>query len=271
MLTFRNLLKNLLGPRVGSVVVMRPGNGEILAMVSYPRYDPSEFLGTTGGSGVSFYLALDERSPFLNRVIQSVAAPASTFKVVMTTAILEEDAFPPEQTINCTGTFPYGNRVFNDWLEYGHGPVNLTAALAQSCNVYYWTMGSQYLSVDQIIDYSARLGLGTPNQALISPERLPALFPLRYGKSRRSTRVGLAVIRSTCRSERDSLQVSPIQQAGMVAAIVNDGVMFRPHLSERDSGSCDRCSCGTNGTGDYSGSVISAKKRLRKSVPLCAG
>jgi penicillin-binding protein 2 len=157
----QQLAQEALGPRIGSVVALRPSNGEVLAMVSYPRFDPNNFIGPNGGQAFRD-LALDRRSPFLNRAIQSVAAPASTFKVLMTAAILEEDAFPPDQTVLCRGTFDYGNRTFNDWLEYGHGPVNLNDALAQSCNVYFWTMGSTYLSVDQIIDYSSRLGLGRP-------------------------------------------------------------------------------------------------------------
>ncbi|MDA3948946.1 MAG: penicillin-binding protein 2 [Spirochaeta sp.] len=224
----QELAQESLGPRVGSVVVMRPSNGEILAMVSYPRYDPNEFLGIAGQEAFRS-LALDRRSPFLNRAIQSVAAPASTFKILMTTAIFEEDAFPPEQEINCTGTFPYGNRVFNDWLEYGHGPVDLTAALAQSCNVYYWTMGSQHLSVDQIIDYSARLGLGR-RTGVDLPGEVAGLVPSPVWKEQTyNTRwVGGDTVNMSI--GEGFLQVSPIQQAGLVAAIVNDGVVFRPHL-----------------------------------------
>lgn len=224
----QQLAQDALGPRIGSVVALRPGSGEVLAMVSYPRYNPERFVGPEGA--VSFRsLALDARSPFLNRPIQSVAAPASTFKILMTAAVLEEDAFPPEQTISCTGQFRYGNRVFNDWLEFGHGPVDLDAALAQSCNIYYWTMGADHLSADRIIDYAARLGLGRPT-GIDLPGEVAGLVPSPVWKEQTfNTRwVGGDTVNMSI--GEGFLQVTPMQLASMVATIVADGIMYRPHI-----------------------------------------
>ncbi len=222
------LAQESLGPRIGSVVALRPHTGEVLAMVSYPRFDPNDFIGFD--SQRSFRaLALDPRSPFLNRPIQSVAAPASTFKVLMTTAILEEGAFPPDETIQCTGQFSYGNRVFNDWLSYGHGPVNLEAALAQSCNIYYWTIGANHLSVDQIIDYASRLGLGRPTEIDL-PGEVSGLIPSPAWKEQTfNTRwVGGDTVNMSI--GEGFLQVTPMQIANMVATIANGGTVYRPYL-----------------------------------------
>jgi penicillin-binding protein 2 len=224
----QRLAQEALGPRVGSVVAMRPASGEILAMVNYPRYNPNLFAGPSGNTIVR-QLSLDRRAPFLNRAIQSVAAPASTFKILMTTAILEEEAFSPEQHIQCTGTFAYGNRVFNDWLEYGHGLVNLHDALAQSCNVYYWTMGSQYLSVDQIIDYSGRLGLGRPT-GIDLPREVAGLVPSPTWKEETYNVRWVGGDTVNMSIGEGFLQVTPLQLASMVSTIVNDGVTYRPQV-----------------------------------------
>jgi len=222
------LAQEALGPRVGSVVALRPGTGEILAMVNYPRFDAQQFSGSQGQASVR-NLALDSRSPFLNRAIQSVAAPASTFKIVMTAAILEEDAFPPDEEINCTGQFEYGNRVFNDWLEQGHGPLSLAGALAQSCNVYYWTMGANHLSVDQIIDYSARLGLGQPS-GIDLPGEVSGLVPSPAWKEQSINARWVGGDTVNMSIGEGYLQVTPLQMANLVATVVNDGRTYRPHV-----------------------------------------
>jgi penicillin-binding protein 2 len=77
-----------------------------------------------------------------------VYPPASTFKIVMTTAVLAENAFPKERAIECTGSITYGGRSFHCWVHpRGHGWVDLKNGLAQSCNVYFWTVGRDNLGV----------------------------------------------------------------------------------------------------------------------------
>lgn len=226
--SLQELAELALGPRIGSVVVLDASSGAIRALVSYPRFDPNDFIGP-GGAAAFQRLALDTRSPFINRPIQSAAAPASTFKILMTTAILEEDAFDPEREINCTGVFPYGNRVFNDWLEYGHGPTNLVGALAQSCNVYYWTMGADHISIDQIIDYSARLGLGRAT-GIDLPGEIVGLVPSPAWKEQTFNTPWVGGDTVNMSIGEGFLQVTPIQLAQMVSTIVNDGLAYRTHV-----------------------------------------
>lgn len=228
----QELAVRALGPRLGSVVVMSPSNGDILALVSYPSFDPRSFLHDDP-DGRSFQsLSQDRRAPFLARPLQSVAAPASTFKIVMTTAILGENAFPPDETILCTGTFPYGNRIFNDWLEVGHGPMDLRGALAQSCNVYYWNMGSSHVGVDQIIDYSAQLGLGRET-GIDLPGEVPGLIPSPAWKERTFGQPWVGGDTVNMSIGEGYLQVTPLQMAVATATIVNDGATPRPRVVRR--------------------------------------
>ncbi|MCL1957994.1 MAG: penicillin-binding transpeptidase domain-containing protein, partial [Spirochaetes bacterium] len=135
--SLQTLVEKAIGNQIGSAVVMRPSTGEILAMVSYPWYDPNIF--TEGNNSDYIASVNDPAKPFINRAIQSNYPPASTFKLILTTAILSENLFSPEQTIVCRGVMRYGNRDWHCHLRSGHGRMNLTTALNQSCNIYYMT------------------------------------------------------------------------------------------------------------------------------------
>jgi len=224
----QQLAAEALGDRIGSVVVLRPTTGEILALVSYPRYDPNLFLEPDGDERFRM-LALDPRSPFLNRPIQALAAPASTFKVLMTTAVLEEQALPVDQTVHCNGVFQYGNRSSSCWLSYGHGAVDLYEGLAQSCNVYFWTIGTEYLGVDTIIEYCSQLGLGQKT-GIDLPGEVDGLVPSPLWKEQViNTRwVGGDTVNMSI--GEGFLQVTPIQLANLVATITNNGTSYVPHL-----------------------------------------
>jgi penicillin-binding protein 2 len=126
-LGLQTLVEKALGHRIGSALVLRPSTGEILAMVSYPWYDPNVF--TEGLPSDYRALVEDPNRPFINRAIQSSYPPASTFKIVMTTGVLAENAFPAEQTILCRGLINYGNRDWHCHVKTGHGRLNLRSAL----------------------------------------------------------------------------------------------------------------------------------------------
>ncbi len=224
----QDLASQALGSRIGSVVAMRPGTGEVLAMVTYPRFNPNAFAGPDGQQAIRA-LSLDRRAPFLNRPTQAAASPASTFKIVMSAAVLGENAFSPTEEILCTGTFPFGNRVFNDWLEYGHGQMNLAGALAQSCNVYYYTMGAQHLSVDQIIDYSFRLGLGTRTGIDLGGE-VEGLVPSPAWKEQALNQRWVGGDTVNMSIGQGYLQVTPLQMAVMLSTIVNGGTVYQPQV-----------------------------------------
>lgn len=222
------LAQNALGERIGSIVVLKPATGEILAMVSYPSYDPNRFY-EDGGRDYFAEVSLDPRGSFINRAIHAQESPASTWKVVMTTAIIAEHAFPIDGTVFCPGTYTVGNRVFRCHKQFGHGDIALYDALAESCNVYYYTMGNEYLGHETIIEYARMFGFGERTGIDLRGER-PGLLPTPEWKERvfnDAWRPGDTVNMSI---GQGFLQVTPLQLANMVAMIVNDGVIYRPHL-----------------------------------------
>ncbi len=224
----QELTQKALGARIGAAIVLDASNGEILSMVSYPSYDANLFYEEQGREYFT-EVSLDPRGSFLNRTLQATESPASTFKVLMTTAIIEEEAFPTNQTVFCPGSYTVGNRVFNCHKQYGHGQVALYEALAESCNVYYYTVGNQYLGVQAIVDYGAEFGLGS-RTGIDLPNERSGLLPTPDWKERTYNdgwRPGDTVNLSI---GQGFLQVTPLQLASMIGTIVNDGITYRPRV-----------------------------------------
>lgn len=222
------LTQKALGNRVGAALVLDPATGDILSMVSYPRYDANLFY-SEGGRAYFADVSLDPRGSFINRAIQAQESPASTFKVLLTTAILENDAFPVDRTVNCPGYYVVGNRVFHCHKQYGHGDVSLFDALAESCNVYFYTMGNEYLGIEPLVDYTRIMGFGE-RTGIDLPNERAGLVPSPEWKERvfaDGWRPGDTVNFSI---GQGFLQVTPLQLADMVAAILNRGVVYRPRI-----------------------------------------
>ncbi|MFW5848279.1 MAG: penicillin-binding protein 2 [Spirochaetota bacterium] len=222
------LTEKALGNRIGAALVLHPHTGEILAMVSYPSYDANAFYGD-GGDEYFTEVSLDPTGSFINRTIQAQGSPASTFKAAMTVAVLEEDAFSIHDTVHCPGYYVVGNRTFACHKEFGHGDVALFDALAESCNVYYFTMGNEYLGIETIVDYSRALGFGERTGIDLPGERA-GLVPSPEWKERTfndAWRPGDTVNLSI---GQGFLQVTPLQLGNMVASVLNEGVVYRPHV-----------------------------------------
>ncbi|HCM26047.1 MAG TPA: penicillin-binding protein 2 [Treponema sp.] len=223
------LAEKALGERMGAVVVTRPSTGEVLAMVSYPYYDPNVFNSTSGGSAYQTLLE-DPNKPFLNRAIQSHYPPASTFKVVMTTGILAEKSFPPEKTIDCDGELLYGDRIFRCHIRRpGHGPLNLQEALGESCDVYFWTTGRDFLGVERIVSYAKDFGFGQAT-GIDLPGEIAGFVPTPQWKERKFHEKWLGGDTMNMSIGQGYTLVTPLQMADMVAMVVNDGVIYQPHI-----------------------------------------
>lgn len=225
----QELAEKALGPRMGSVVVLRPGTGEVLAMISYPWYNPNLFLEADGGRAYTALLN-DPNKPLLNRAIQSAYPPASTFKAVVTAGILEENAFPPDKTVLCQGEVSYGDRVFRCWVRKpGHGALDLKGALAQSCDIYFWTVARDHLGVERLVSYSKEFGFGTAS-GIDLPGEISGFNPSPQWKERRFHEKWLGGDTMNMAIGQGYLLVTPLQMANMVAMIVNDGVIYRPRI-----------------------------------------
>ncbi len=224
----QQLAEKALGERIGSVVVLKPATGEVLALVSYPTYDPNIFF--TDQTAEKFNaLTLDPSFPFINRAIQSAYPPASTFKIVMSAALVEEEVFPITKIVVCTGKFEYGDRTFYCWLpKTGHGPVDLFSGLAQSCDVYFWTLGDA-LGVERITYYARDFGLGRIS-GIDLPGETAGFVPSPEWKEKKYHIKWLGGDTINLSIGQGYLTVSPLQLANLVAMVVNEGKIYRPHL-----------------------------------------
>jgi penicillin-binding protein 2 len=224
----QKLAEKALGTRMGAVVVTRPSRGEVLAMVSYPWYNPEVFIRNDSSAEYQ-RLINDPNKPLLNRAIQSSYPPASTFKVVMTTGILNEDVFPENQTIFCRGELDYGNRIWHCHVKTGHGRLNLRQALAQSCDVYFWTVGRDNLGVERIVHYAEEYGFGKTS-GIDLPGEIAGFIPSPNWKERRVRERWQGGDTMNMSIGQGYTLVTPLQMANMVAMAVNDGVLYSPHI-----------------------------------------
>jgi penicillin-binding protein 2 len=226
-LDIQTLVEKALGPRIGSALVIRPATGEILAMVSYPWYDPNIF--TEGLPDDYRALVEDPNKPFINRAIQSSYPPASTFKIIMTTGVLAENAFPTDQTILCRGLLNYGNRDWLCHLKTGHGRLNLRGGIAQSCNIFFWTIGRDYLGAERIVSYAREYGYGEMS-GIDLPGEIGGFLPTPQWKERRFHERWVAGDTMNMSIGQGYTLVTPIQMANMVCMVVNNGKIYKPHI-----------------------------------------
>ena len=225
----QRLTEQALGRRIGSIVVMRPTTGEILAMVSYPWFDPNIFNQT--GMEAEFQALLnDPNRPLINRAIQSSYPPGSSFKVMLSAAALAENAINPEVTIECRGEIFIGDRILRCHVRTpGHGPVNLQQALAQSCNIYYAILGRDHLGIDTLVYHSRDFGFGALT-GIDLPGEVAGFVPTPQWKERRLHERWMGGDTMNMSIGQGYLLTTPLQMANMVAMTVNDGLIFVPHV-----------------------------------------
>ena len=225
----QKLAEDALGPRIGAAVVLKPTTGEVLAMVSYPFFDQNIF-GKEISSSLAKELFENPNNPLLNRAIGAHYPPASTFKVIMNTAILNEKAFPSETTVPCLGEIEYGNRVFRCHIRKpGHGKLALNEALAKSCDVYYWTVCRDYLGIEKIVDYAKRFGLGQSTEIDL-PNEINGVLPSPKWKERKYHEKWLNGDTMNMSIGQGFTLASPLQVANMACMVINNGVIYKPHL-----------------------------------------
>lgn len=221
----QRLAEKALNGHAGSVVVIRPSTGEILAMVSSPWYEPDVFSNVEEFSKI----VNDPDTPLIYRPIQSIYAPASTFKLVLGAAILNESSISPHSPIYCSGTWILGNRQFRCWLPVGHGNENLSDAILNSCNIYFGVVGVRYLGIDTIYQYAREFGFGTLTGIDI-PGEIAGTVPNKEWKRQNEGIPWTGGDTLNVSIGQGYLQVTPIQVAVYTSTVVNDGVMYRPRL-----------------------------------------
>jgi penicillin-binding protein 2 len=228
---YQLLAEKALGERIGSVVILKPSTGEVLAMVSYPSYDSNAFLGPDASQTFATLLA-DTRYPFLNRAIQSTYPPGSTFKIIMTAAILGDGVLDPQRKIFSGPEYTLGDRTFKEHDPHGLGWVNLQRAVELSSDIYFYTAGVEYLGIERIARYAKDFGLSKPT-GIDLPGEVEGQMPDADWKMAHlhSPWVGGDTVNTSI--GQGYVQVSPLQMADAVANVVNEGKVYRPHLLKK--------------------------------------
>jgi penicillin-binding protein 2 len=219
-----------LGEYDGALVALDPRNGEILAMVSHPAYDPNVFA-----RGIKRdewrELVQDRKHPLNNRAVQGQYPPGSTFKVAVAAGALQEGVVGPHTGVGCSGGIPFGNHFFRCWKKGGHGSVNVHRAIVESCDVFFYTFGRR-LGVDGIADYARRLGLGVPSGVQLDHEK-SGIIPDTQWKRRRFNQPWFEGETLSVAIGQGYVTATPLQMAVMAATIANGGTRYRPHYVKR--------------------------------------
>jgi penicillin-binding protein 2 len=217
----------------GSVVAIDPSNGEILALVSAPTFDPNTFAL---GMSTSEYNALqfDLNQPLFNRAVRGNYPPGSLIKPMLALAALETGATNLTRRTFCRGfyTLPGSTHRYRDWKRQGHGQVDLHDAISQSCDVYFYEI-SREIGIEGMHAYLTRFGLGSETGIDIVGEKR-GLVPSREWKrqafSDRPNQVwfpGETVIASI---GQGYMLATPLQLAHATATLAMRGKRFRPHI-----------------------------------------
>ncbi len=219
-----------MGDREGAVVALDPRSGDVLAMVSRPAFDPNVFAR---GIRAAEWRALvqDRKRPLNSKAVQGTYPPGSTFKVVMAAAALEEGVVNPFTQLFCGGGIFFGNRTFRCWRPSGHGNLNVHEALVRSCDVFFYQVG-QRLGIDAIADYAHRFGLGAPTGITLEHES-GGIIPSSAWKRQRFGEPWYAGETLSVAIGQGYVTTTPLQMANVIAAIANDGTVYRPQFVKR--------------------------------------
>ena len=154
----QNFVQARLGEESAACVVMDVNNGDIIAAVSSPSFDPNLFVRGISQTDYSGLTDNDHR-PLANKVVQGLYPPGSTFKMVTALAALEAGIITQETTVRCPGFIEVGGTRFNCWKRGGHGRVDLQKSLAESCDVYYYDTALK-LGIEKMAEMGRKLGFG---------------------------------------------------------------------------------------------------------------
>lgn len=210
-----------------SAVLMNVQDGEILAMCSYPTFEPEVFLGVLQND---VWQDINENSKLLNTAVQSQNAPGSTFKMVVAAAALEEGVITESEYVYDKGIYPYGhNPVCWYYTQYkrGHGNVNVKTALQKSCNCFFYEMGRR-LGVDTIAKYARYFGLGEKTGVELTGETTGTVASTSEATRRGETWYESNVFSAAIGQSYNNY--SPLQMARYVSMIANGGNYLRPTI-----------------------------------------
>ncbi len=204
----------------GVAVVTNVKTGEILAMASYPDYEPAVFYNGISQAKLEEY---NQKGIWTNKAIQSAYAPGSTFKMVTAIAGLQEGKITTKETINDTGIYPRAHKPhcwYYDSYHTGHGPLNVSGAIQKSCNYFFYEVGYR-LGIDTLYKYTDFFGLGKKTGIELSGEKAGTVAKKSITEEKgQPWTVGDTIVASIGQGYNN---FTPVQMAKYISILVNGG------------------------------------------------
>lgn len=219
--------EQLMAEQKGAVVALNPQTGEIYCLVSKPEYNPNLFVGRLPPGTWKEFIENPDK-PLQNKVVQGLYAPGSIFKILVAAAALGENIISPATSHYCGGVTTMFNREVHCWQEKGHGHVSLLDAISNSCNIFFYNVGSE-LGVDRINLWSRRMGLGS-RTGIDLPGESPGLIPSSEWKRRVYKQPWYQGETISVAIGQGAVTVTPIQVACFMAAVAMNAEPPVPHL-----------------------------------------
>ena len=224
-------IKKLLGERRAAVVAIDPNNGEILALVSAPSYNPNLFVGGISSTKYNALLT-DPDKPLFNRAMLGTYPPASTVKPFMAVSALSEGIITQKTVIRDVGWWqlPGTEKRYRDWLRWGHGKVNVVNSLEESVDTFYYQVAYD-LGIDRIHHWMSKFGFGERTGIDLSPtEESKGILPSREWKMQRHKSSWLPGDTIPVGIGQGYWTATPLQLAKALTILVNNGKTYTPHL-----------------------------------------
>ena len=221
--------KDWIGPRNGAAVVMKT-NGEILALVSSPSYDPNKFSAVLPDESWA-HVKKNSSKLLLNKAIQNHYPPGSIIKPFVTLAALQEGILRPDTLINSPSKIRVGRRVFHDHKREGYGPINLFQAIEESSNTFFYQIGQQ-LGIDTMADYFKLFRFGEKTRIKL-PGEISGFIPSSSWKEKKikeKWQVGEDLVHAI---GQGYILVTPLQAAVAFNAIATKGKVVQPFIVKR--------------------------------------
>jgi penicillin-binding protein 2 len=217
---------------VGGAVAMDPETGAILALHSAPSYDPNRFVG---GIPAALYDSLlkHKDKPLYNKALQGIYPPGSTWKLATAVLGLQDNAITPTTRMpqSCNGYYYFGNRAWRCWEKNGHGSLDLTGAIAKSCDVYFYQLGLK-LGISRLVAGGVHLGFNAKT-GIDLPEEFRSRFPddLEYFNAKWGPRGWTpgAVALNMSIGQGDNAQ-TVLNMARFYTALATDGYAAKPEI-----------------------------------------
>ncbi|MCM8795508.1 MAG: penicillin-binding protein 2 [Candidatus Omnitrophica bacterium] len=229
-LRLQKIVEEIMRDRIGSVIIMEPGQGEILAMASFPNFNPAIFIKKS--NSLLKDILHHPEAPLLNRAISGTYPAGSIFKLVVAIAALETEKLDLKRRFFCSGKMQIGKQEFSCWDV--HNDENLQEAISHSCNIFFYHTGL-LLGGQLIHDWGLQLGFYKPT-GIDLPYEASGFVPSPLWRSLFRLRNWSAGDTANLSIGQAELLVTPLQVCRMMAILANQGKLVTPHVVKSIAG-----------------------------------